>query len=249
MGIIILNSFHFAFPDKLIFNYPLRKAYIAFLFIFSAFVQIYLLVFVWGSMFEKSGILFLKSLIVTVSFYAVVILLAFAFSAGGKKNPGSQNNKYDSAVVLGAAVWSHNKPSPLFESRIKKALELYNNGNTKYIQLTGGNAPGELSEAETAANYLLKRGVNKKDILVEEHTSTTSEQVRYIKENLLIRKDVKKIVIISDQFHIKRVLEICKFFKVKADGITSDYRLNWEKLLYYRLRESVALLLFWFFAI
>ena len=126
---------------------------------------------------------------------------------------------------------------------------MYESGKIKKIHVTGSNAPGEISEAEAARNYLIELGISKKDILFESVTSTTSEQIKFIKNELVKKQGMNKILIISDQFHLKRVLEMCRFFNVKAEGIESGYKLNWKKLLYYRLRDSIGLLLFWLFAI
>ena len=126
--------------------------------------------------------------------------------------------------------------------------ELLNNKRIFKIQLTGSNAPGEISEARTAYNYGLNLGIKKHLMLIEENTTTTTEQILFIK-NQFPRSHGTTVLIISDQFHLTRALEICKFYNVKGVAVASDYDLVWKKLLYYRFRESVALLLFWLFAI
>ena len=156
---------------------------------------------------------------------------------------------YDIGVILGAAVWSNNEPSTLFKKRIDKGLELLNHQKVKYLQLTGGNAPGEFSEARAAQYYLHNKGVSNDFIRIEEKTSTTSQQVQFIKEKLIPEEDFNRIAVISDQFHMARVLEMSKFYNMKIDGVASDYNLSTEKILYYNIRESVALLLFWLFGI
>ena len=115
--------------------------------------------------------------------------------------------------------------------------------------MTGGNAPGEITEAEAAYKYLINLRVNPKNIVIENETSTTTEQVKFIKSSRLSNDDENKILVISDGFHLTRVLQICKFFKVPAMGVSSDYSLSFEKTIFYRTREGIALLLFWFFAI
>ena len=153
--------------------------------------------------------------------------------------------EYDYGCIPGAAVWKKNKPSPIFEARIRKALELYRKNYYKKIILTGGNAPGEISEAEAAQKYLVNLGVNKKDIILEKETSTTSEQIKYLKKYF----SNKKILIVSDGFHLSRITQIAKFFNLKVEGVSSDYTMTLEKAIYYRTRETVALLMFWLFAI
>ncbi|MFN3478156.1 MAG: FAD-dependent oxidoreductase, partial [bacterium] len=63
-------------------------------------------------------------------------------------------------VVLGAAVWSDNKPSPILAARVDKAIDLMKNFNVEKVYFTGSNAPGELSEAEVALNYLKSKNIS-----------------------------------------------------------------------------------------
>src|ERR1039458_9824708 len=72
------------------------------------------------------------------------VLTGFLFSAyqfvyfNQSKTVGKLNNTRDNvAVVLGAAVWSNNIPSPMLASRAEKAYELYKQGYVNKIQVTG----------------------------------------------------------------------------------------------------------------
>ncbi len=186
--------------------------------------------------------------------FTVIILFVFAFFFVKSEKwiisdseSGQKNNNI--AVVLGAAVWSENKPSPSLAARVDKAIELYRAGRVKYIQLTGSNAPGELSEAEVAYKYLRSKNINDEDIFVEDKTTSTNEQIFFIKNNLAKREDLGEIIIVSDAYHLKRVKEICKFYNIDIKVASSDLKPEFENLFYYKLKESVAILVFWFFAL
>lgn len=137
----------------------------------------------------------------------------------------------------------------MLASRVEKAYQLYKQGYINKIQLTGGNAPGELSEAEVAWLYLKERGVNKNDIWLEKKTSNTAEQVRYVKEELINKKKLLNIVFVSNSYHLTRINEICNFYNIKAGIESSNLDLSFDKNVYYKVRESIALLVFWFFAL
>jgi uncharacterized SAM-binding protein YcdF (DUF218 family) len=115
--------------------------------------------------------------------------------------------------------------------------------------LTGGNAPGELSEAEVASLYLKQRGVNADDIWIEKKSTNTAEQVRYVKEELINKKKLMNIVFVSNSYHLTRVNEICSFYNINAGIEASTLNLSFDSNIYYKVRESVALLVFWFFAL
>ncbi|MCF8241511.1 MAG: YdcF family protein [Melioribacteraceae bacterium] len=252
--LLIIYFIHYQninFPGTYIFNYPLQKLIIAGLFTTNLLIKFYLMFLIWGMLINNERYFYIKAVYLTIVTFFLLMIFAFIIVSGfnSKKEAISVKSNYKIAVVLGAAVWSGNKPSPIFKARIDKASQLYFDGMISNIQLTGGNAPGELSEAETAFNYLRSLNVDSTALIIEKNTATTMEQIKFIRKKLIDEKGIPGILIISDEFHLKRVLEMCNFFNVDAQGISSTYSLNWKKLLFYRLRESVALLLFWFFAI
>ena len=161
---------------------------------------------------------------------------------------GISNDK-NIAVVLGAAVWSVNKPSPTLASRLDKAVRLYKKGIVNKIQLTGSNAPGELTEAEVALNYLLKKDVDTSDIYMENQTTSTTEQIRFIKNNLVAARIFNNIFIVSDQYHLARINEISRFYNIKVILAASELTLSFDNMLYNKIRESIAMVVFWCFAL
>jgi vancomycin permeability regulator SanA len=159
-------------------------------------------------------------------------------------------NKKNIAVVLGAAVWTRNIPSPTLSSRVDKALDLLKNGFAGTIVLTGGNAPGEMSESEVAYEYAKIQGVDTSRIIMEKVTSSTTDQIEWIKKNLLANKKFAgDIIIVSDGYHLLRVIEISKFFNIDIKVAESDHKLNFNDKLYNKVRESIALFIFWNFGL
>ncbi|MGE5439872.1 MAG: YdcF family protein, partial [Bacteroidota bacterium] len=239
-------------PFKYLFGYPLENIYVALMFSIFQFLLFYLTAATWLIVFRNNNYLYLRSLL--YSLFVIFVLVIGAFIHENEYEDNSEKyfkdgSRADVAVILGAAVYSKNRPSPIFASRIGKANNLYNAGMVKKLLVTGGNAPGEMSEAEVAYKYLVRYGVDPENIWIERKTSSTSEQIEYIKENLIDKRGLKKIIIVSDQFHLKRAMEMCDFYNVKADGIASGLRLSLEKLFFYKFRDSLALLLFWLFAL
>ena len=234
-----------------VFNFPAKKVYVGFLFVFSNLLQIFSMIYLWGLIIGNENYFELRTLIRTIA--AVVILFVFSLLYVWNVKVYDESKlvltKYDYGFIPGAAVYSKGKPSPIFEARIRKAFELYREGRIKNILLTGGKAPGEISESESAFNYLTNLGVSKKDIVVEARSSTTSEQIKYLRNEILSLKNNNTVLIISDGFHLSRIIQIANFFKIKTIGVSSDYSMSLSKTIFYRARESVALLLFWFFAI
>lgn len=188
------------------------------------------------------------SLLLISASYGVVIATVLLNPVTASPADTQTRAEYDAGVILGAAVWSRNRPSPVFRERIKKGHELLKNGTVEFLVLTGGNAPHELPEAEVAKRELLRLGADPTRIVLEERTSSTVEQILFIRDELT-KQGWSSFVIISDQFHLTRALEICAFNDIKANGISSESPLGPYNLAIYHLRESAALILYWLFGL
>ena len=248
----VSDKINLPLPNFYFMDHPIRKIFIGVLFTLFQFLELLFSMILWLSIFGGKELLVLRGLVNTTAVLMFLLIAAFAY-INIKKNDDVKNTTSQSsinvAVVLGAAVWSHNAPSPSLAARVDKAEELYNNGIVNRIQLTGSNAPGELSEAEVAFNYIKLSGIDLSDVWVEKNTVSTSEQIRFIRDHIIKMKNIGKIIIVSYSYHLTRVREICKFYNIKAGFAASELKLRFEHNLYYKLKESVALLAFWFFAI
>lgn len=248
--IIITSKLAFINENGFIIGISARKVYLGIILMINLFIQIYSMVYIWGLVFEVDNFHELRALLHS----AIVLLLFFILTLFYVWNVNTYSDakitkKCEYGLIPGAAVWKNNKPSPIFEARIKKALKLIKNDIIEKIVVTGGNAPGEITEAEAAMVYLQNMGVPRKSILLERNTSTTSEQVKFIRLRLFPDKKDSSVIFISDGFHLSRITQIAKYYQVKSIGVASKYQMSFNKALFYRTREAIALLLFWFFAI
>ncbi|MCC6865112.1 MAG: YdcF family protein [Ignavibacteria bacterium] len=188
------------------------------------------------------------TLLVVFSAYCIVFLFAYNFK--DDLNLLKNNKKtVDAGTVLGAAVWGGNRPSPVLRERINKGYELYNTNIIRNIILTGGGAPGEMTEAEVSKKELLKKGVPERNIFIENKSNSTLEQIQYLNNNLYKKNNWKEIVIISDNFHLLRTKQICKFFGINSYMVASDTPLSTESTFNFCIKESFAVILFWLFGI
>lgn len=121
----------------------------------------------------------------------------------------SSNAQADAAVVLGAAVWT-NQVSPVFKERINHALNLYRKGQVRKLIFTGGQGnPGEPTESAAARDYAIQSGIPASDILIEEKSHTTYENILYAKQ-LADTHGIKKVLIVSDPLHEKRAMAMAE---------------------------------------
>lgn len=229
-----------------------NKLFIGFLFLLYIYLLFTFSAYIWLSIFGRNSFVLVRSFL--SSFVILFILILFAFYYVNVSDPQIDNKMLDPddkniAVVLGAAVWSQNRPSPILAARVEKAVRLLDSDIVDRIQLTGSNAPGELSEALVAYNYALSRGVDSSKIMMESNTTSTYEQIHFIRTRLMPENNVKNVIVVSDNFHLVRIEECSIFNNMKIYAVASDIKLNFNTEIYNRVRESIALFFFWFFAI
>jgi uncharacterized SAM-binding protein YcdF (DUF218 family) len=115
----------------------------------------------------------------------------------------------DAAVVLGAAVWSQNV-SPVFRERINHAVDLYRRGKVRKVIFTGGQGnANEPTEAAAARSYAQANGIPIQDILVEQKSHTTYENIVNAKR-LADANQLKTVLLVSDPLHMKRAVTMAR---------------------------------------
>lgn len=139
------------------------------------------------------------------------IVLTFAFTGYqiySYRNEDSKENT-DAAIVLGAAVWGK-EVSPVFRERINHGVNLYKTGRVKKLIFTGGQGnPDEATEAATARQYAIQQGVKEEDILLEEKSHKTYENIYFAKQ-VADKNGIRKVLIVSDPLHLKRSVTMAR---------------------------------------
>ena len=242
------------FPAKDVYylNQQGDKLLDAVLFTIYLFILFTFTSYLWFKNFESKRFVFLKIMFSVGVMFAIFLSVTFLFLITRSENSVEwKPDKSDKniAVVLGSAVWSDNLPSPSLSGRVDKAIELVDSGYAGKILLTGGNAPGEMSESQVAYEYAKSKGINPKIVSQESLTTSTIEQITYIKSNLIYDKSFDEVIVVSGAYHLIRVLEICNFYNIDIKVAISKGNLEDDKILYRQLRESIALFIFWCFAL
>lgn len=105
----------------------------------------------------------------------------------------------------------------MLPNRADSAIKLYKDGKIKKILITGGIgylsfARGE-SEAKELYQYLIKNGVRTNDILIEDSSKNTYQNINN-SYNILTAKYQNNIniMLITSDFHLKRCFFIAKKF-------------------------------------
>jgi len=144
--IILFNTFDLPFANEYLLGYPFKKILPIIFFVFNQLVFLFVAFLVWFVSFGLTIKAYLYSILAVLATTLMIIIFTLTYSFWIiEYDHDVEKNQHDYGIILGAAVWSGNKPSPIFIGRIEKGAKLFKQKAIKKIQLTGGNAPGELS--------------------------------------------------------------------------------------------------------
>ena len=119
------------------------------------------------------------------------------------------------AIVLGASTYN-GMVSPVFQERINHGIWLYENGYVEKLIMTGGMGAGnEHSDACTAKQYAVEKGIPEEDILLEETSAITEENLENAKE-LMEANGYHTAIIVSDPLHMKRSMLMAEDYGIEA---------------------------------
>lgn len=151
----------------------------------------------------------LGMLLLFVIYLAATALFIWRYASVDEKQPA------DTAVVLGAGT-AGGEISPVFRERIHHGIWLYQNGYVDTLIFTGGIGEGnERSDAWVAGQYAIEQGVPEADILLEEKSTITQENIANAKK-IMDEKGYRTAIIVSDPLHMKRAMLMARDYGIEA---------------------------------
>jgi uncharacterized SAM-binding protein YcdF (DUF218 family) len=151
----------------------------------------------------------MRALLRIVGAVAAAILIGLGWVGGDILLAAGQSDpdRADAAIVLGAAV-AGSEPTPVFEERLRHAVDLYRSQQVKLLIMTGGTGPGDsLAESEAARRWAIANGVPAGDIITEAQSHTTKQN--FINTlPLLEQHGVSRVLVVSDPLHMRRALRM-----------------------------------------
>jgi len=150
--------------------------------------------------------------------------------------------KTDYLMILGAGLRGE-VPSMALYQRLYASLEYVKLNPTVKVVVSGGRGSGEtITEAEAMKRFLIKNGVAKEQIIKEEKSTNTLENMKFTRE-ALEKLDKSKnigITIVTNNFHMFRAKFLAKRQGLRAYGYPSP--LHPMLVLTYFVREYLAVI-------
>lgn len=139
------------------------------------------------------------------------------------------------AIVLGARIYSENRVSDIVYDRLVKAVELYKEGKVDKILISGDHGRIEYDEVNTIKSWVLKYGVPEEDIFMD-HAGFSTYESMYRARAIF---QVKSAIVVTQHFHLSRAVYLAKKQGIKVQGYPADRR-DYLAMSYNRRREYAA---------
>lgn len=136
-----------------------------------------------------------------------------------KENEYSNLPDVDCIIILGAGIWG-DKPSPMLEDRLQEGINLYQNGVSDKIIMSGDHGRKEYDEVNIMKNYAIEKGIPSENIFMDHAGFSTYESIYRAKDIF----QAKKVVIVTQKYHLYRALYIANRLGLEAYGVGADPR-------------------------
>ena len=184
-----------------------------------------------------------KVMIYIIIILIIMILILLAINLYVKQSTKKQiieNNDYsglkdiDCIIILGAGIWG-DKPSPMLEDRLLEGISLYEDNVSSKIIMSGDHGKEDYDEVNIMKNFAIEKGVPSENIFMDHAGFSSYESIYRAKEIF----KAKKVVIVTQKYHLYRALYIANKLGLDAYGVGADPR-QYVGAMYRELREILA---------
>ena len=126
----------------------------------------------------------------------------------------------DCILVLGCLVKDDGVPSDMLADRLKRGIELYEQGAAPKILMSGDHGRADYDEVNAMKRVAVDAGVPSSDVFLDHAGFSTYESVYRAKAVF----GADKIIIVTQEYHLYRALFIAERLGVEAYGVNADLR-------------------------
>ncbi len=142
----------------------------------------------------------------------------------------------DCILVLGAGVQGTTL-SHMLEDRVKTGIQLYELGSAPKILMSGDHGQDDYDEVNAMKDYAKEKGVPSEDIFMD-HAGFSTYESMYRARDIF---GCKKIIIISQEYHLHRAIYVAEYLGLEAYGVDSQLRpYAVDTNIYNTIREFLA---------
>lgn len=143
--------------------------------------------------------------------------------------------KADCIIVLGALVYSDGSLSDILQHRVMTGVELYNMGASERLLMSGDNSRANYNESAAMKAYAVQLGVPSEKVF-QDYAGFSTYETMYRARDVF---QAKKVIIVTQKFHISRAVYLARSLGLEAYGVTCD-RGTYQSAVLNNLRETGA---------
>lgn len=129
----------------------------------------------------------------------------------------------DCILVLGCLVKDDGVPSDMLGDRLKIGVELYHLGTAPKLLMSGDHGRKDYDEVDAMKQFAVDSGIDTEHIFMDHAGFSTYESMYRAKEVF----GAKKIIIVTQQYHLYRAVYIANRLGLEAYGVSSDLHVYW----------------------
>ena len=150
---------------------------------------------------------------------------------------------YDAIIVLGAQVKADGTLSVQLTWRMDAAIEAYGKKNVPVVVCGAQGSDEPCPEAEAMREYLIGKGIPEELILADPDSFNTNENLENAQRLLDGFPGVKRVLIVTSDYHVPRSLAIAQDLGFEAEGLGA--KCLPERWLKNHAREALAWCKYW----
>ena len=124
----------------------------------------------------------------------------------------------DCILILGCGVHSDGSPSDMLHDRLRRGVELYELGAAPKLLMSGDHGRRGYDEVDAMKHFAVDAGIDSDDVFMDHAGFSTYESMYRAKEIF----QAKRIIIVTQEYHLYRALYIAQQFDIEAYGVASD---------------------------
>jgi SanA protein len=144
------------------------------------------------------------------------------------------NLNADCILVLGAGVYN-GFPTAMLQDRLEQGIALYEAGTSGKLLMSGDHGRNEYDEVNVMKKYAVDKGVPSENVFMDHAGFSTYESLYRARDVFL----VKKLIIVTQEYHMYRALYIAERLGLEAYGVAADPR-EYAGQSYREAREVLA---------
>ena len=126
----------------------------------------------------------------------------------------------DCVLVLGCGLEADGSPSPMLHDRLQQGVALYQKEAAPKLLVSGDHGREEYDEVNAMKRFAEEQGVPSEDVFMDHAGFSTYESVYRARDIFQVRR----MVIVTQEYHLSRALYIAKRLGIEAWGVPADPR-------------------------